>query len=160
MTGNRLENTPASTRLCQLGLFGRTRTKSVLLWWSHVFAFASVKEGNVIKVRGRNKCPCGCFCSRSSPLVLLRVSVKDINSNSGTKQICRQNKTPGIKVCTRRQTLLPVLLNATERPLIVNLVLEESRCRRSLCSKSEGCHLPVLKTATGGAGSAVLHSFG
>lgn len=58
-----------------------------------------------------------------------------------------------------RQTLLPVLLTATEQPLIVNLVLEESRCRRSLCLKSEGCHLPVLKTAAGGAGWLVQLCF-
>lgn len=149
-----MENTPSSRRLCQLGLGGRTRTESVLLWWLHVFPFASVKEGNIIKVRGRHKCPCGCFCSRSCSSSFLRVFAQVINrkveqkkKKSNLKKRLQEMKG---KSAWSRQTLLPVLLTVTEQPLTAGLALEESRCRQSLCLKSRGCHLPVMETWAGG----------
>lgn len=123
-----------------------------------VFAFASVKEGNVIKVRGRHKCPCGCFSSRPCPFILFEgnklLTVKRNKTNLTSRE--RERKTPGITSARSCQTLLPVWLTGAEQPL-----LEESRCRRSLCLKPEGCHLPLMKTAAGGeGGSAALHYFG
>lgn len=113
-----------------------------------------MKEGNIIKVRGRHKCPCGCFCSGSCSSSFLRVFTQVINRKveQKKKKSNLKNKTSGNEreVCMKPSDSFTCLTDCSRTAFDCWPGLEEGRWRQSLSLKSGGCHLPVLETLAGG----------